>query len=237
MPHGNPGRSADSCQADRIAGRNSGHRSSHSHAFREYARQRPRRRPHQVRRADRDPPSWSPRWRSKSQIVAYIGLATIYGMLGKISESQSHAKQGLSELEKMRREPARQAIRESSVFPADGFEQLERMSHLHRTLTDQNSQGQNSLIRNCLSLNLPHDVQFLFPCREGEPWIARHPQCRSPPRSLCHGHQGDRPKCSLTVILRSDSPPAPPTDRRSRINAMNSISSPPEAAIIESRKR
>ena len=26
-------------------------------------------------------------------------------------------------------------------------------------------------------------------------------------------------------------------DRRSRINAMNSISSPPEAAIIESRKR
>src|SRR5450432_3683500 len=94
-----------------------------------------------------------------------------------------------------------------------------------------------SLIRNCLSLNLPYDVQFLFPCREGEPWIARHPQCCSPPRSLCHGHQGDRPKCSLTVILRSDSPPAPPTDRRSRINAMNSISSPPEAAIIESRKR
>ena len=48
-------------------------------------------------------------------------------MLGKISESQGHAKQGLSELEKMRREPARQAIRESSVFPADSFEQLERM--------------------------------------------------------------------------------------------------------------
>jgi hypothetical protein len=64
---------------------------------------------------------------SKSQVVAYIGLATIYRMLGKISESQSHAKQGLSELEKMRREPAGQAIRESSVFPADSFEQLERM--------------------------------------------------------------------------------------------------------------
>src|SRR5450631_2824752 len=46
-----------------------------------------------------------------------------------------------------------------------------------------------SLIRNCLSLNLPYDVQFLFPCREGEPWIARHPQCCSPPRSLCHGPQ------------------------------------------------
>jgi hypothetical protein len=28
--------------------------------------------------------------------------------------------------------------------------------------------GQNSLIRKCLSLKLPHDVQFLFPCREGE---------------------------------------------------------------------
>jgi hypothetical protein len=31
------------------------------------------------------------------------------------------------ELEKMRREPAGQAIRESSVFPADSFEELERM--------------------------------------------------------------------------------------------------------------
>jgi mannose-6-phosphate isomerase-like protein (cupin superfamily) len=50
-------------------------------------------------------------------------------------------------------------------------------------------------------LKLPYDVQFLFPCREGEAWIARHPQCRSPPRSLCPGHQGDRPKCSLTVNL------------------------------------
>lgn len=29
----------------------------------------------------------------------------------------------------------------------------------------------------------------------------------------------------------------PTTDRRSHINAMNSISSPPEAVIIESRKR
>jgi hypothetical protein len=64
---------------------------------------------------------------SKSQVVAYIGLATIYRMLGKISESQGHARQGLSELVKMRREPAGQAIRESSVFPADSFEQLERM--------------------------------------------------------------------------------------------------------------
>ena len=64
---------------------------------------------------------------SKNQIVAYIGLATIYGMLGKVSESRSYAKQGLLELEKMRREPAGQAIRESSVFPADSFEQLERM--------------------------------------------------------------------------------------------------------------
>lgn len=64
---------------------------------------------------------------SKNQIVAYVGLATIYGMLGKNSESRSYAKLGLSELEKMRREPTGQAIRESSVFPADSFEQLERM--------------------------------------------------------------------------------------------------------------
>ena len=64
---------------------------------------------------------------ANNQIVAYIGLATIYGMLGKISDFQSYAKRGFSELEKMRREPAGRAIRESSVFPADSFEQLERM--------------------------------------------------------------------------------------------------------------
>jgi hypothetical protein len=63
------------------------------------------------------------------------------------------------------------------------------------------------------------------------------PKTSGSPRSRCHGRQGDSPKCSLTVILRSDSPPAPPADRRSRIKAMNSILSPPEAAAIESRKR
>jgi hypothetical protein len=63
---------------------------------------------------------------AKNQIAAYAGLATLYGMVGKRAKAQNYAKLGLSELEDMRRTPEGLALRKSSVFPPDIFEQVER---------------------------------------------------------------------------------------------------------------
>jgi hypothetical protein len=63
---------------------------------------------------------------TKNQIAAYAGLAAIYCMVGKKAEAQNYAKLGLSELEEMRRAPGASALGESSIFPADIFEQVER---------------------------------------------------------------------------------------------------------------
>jgi hypothetical protein len=73
---------------------------------------------------------------AKNQIAAYIGLATIYGLVGKAAEAHKYARLGLSELEKTRQDPASQALRESSIFPADILDQMERQlrSYLAATL-------------------------------------------------------------------------------------------------------
>ena len=63
---------------------------------------------------------------AKNQVAAYAGLAAMYGMIGKTAESHSYAKLGLSELEKMRRDPAAQARRHSTIFPPDILDQAER---------------------------------------------------------------------------------------------------------------
>jgi hypothetical protein len=63
---------------------------------------------------------------AKNQIVAYAGMAAIYGMVGKRVESHNYAKLGLSELEKLQQSQAGRALRESSVFPPDMLDQMER---------------------------------------------------------------------------------------------------------------
>jgi hypothetical protein len=63
---------------------------------------------------------------TKHQIAAYAGLATIYSMVGKNTEARNYAKRGLSELEGLRRAPSASALRESSIFPPDIFEQAEQ---------------------------------------------------------------------------------------------------------------
>jgi hypothetical protein len=71
---------------------------------------------------------------AKNQIAAYAGMAAIYGLVSKKAESHNYAKLGLSELEKMRREPAAQALRDSTVFPADILDQIERQLHTYLEL-------------------------------------------------------------------------------------------------------
>ncbi len=63
---------------------------------------------------------------AKNQIAAYAGLATIYGLVGKEAEAHKYARLGLSELEKMRQDPASRALRDSAIFPADILDQMER---------------------------------------------------------------------------------------------------------------
>lgn len=64
---------------------------------------------------------------AKNQIAAYIGLATIYGLVGKATEAHKYARLGLAEVEKMRRGPLGQALRDrSAIFPADMLDQTER---------------------------------------------------------------------------------------------------------------
>jgi hypothetical protein len=61
----------------------------------------------------------------ENQVAAYAGMATVYGLVGKKAESHNYAKLGLSELEKMKRGPAAQALSDT-IFPADIFDQMER---------------------------------------------------------------------------------------------------------------
>jgi hypothetical protein len=63
---------------------------------------------------------------AKNQIAGYVGLATIYGLCGKTAEAHKYAGLGLSELEIMRQTPAGRALRDSTIFPADIFDQMER---------------------------------------------------------------------------------------------------------------
>jgi hypothetical protein len=61
----------------------------------------------------------------KTQIAAYLGMAIMSGLLGKTTKSQNYATLGLSELEKMRRDPASRAISSSGIFPPDILDQAE----------------------------------------------------------------------------------------------------------------
>lgn len=63
---------------------------------------------------------------AQNQIVAYAGLAAMYGLVGKKAESQKYANLGLLELDKMRADPAAQALRYSTVFPTDILHQAEQ---------------------------------------------------------------------------------------------------------------
>ena len=62
---------------------------------------------------------------AKKQIPAYAGLATVHGLVGKKAEAHKYARLGLSELEKLRQEPASRALRDSGIFPADILDQME----------------------------------------------------------------------------------------------------------------
>ena len=63
---------------------------------------------------------------SKDQIGGYIGMAAIYGLLGVKAQCHEYAKRGLLELQKIKQSTAGRAMRDSTVFPPDMLDQLER---------------------------------------------------------------------------------------------------------------
>jgi hypothetical protein len=63
---------------------------------------------------------------SKDQIAGYIGMATIYELLGVNAQCREYAKRGLLELQNARQSAAGQAMRDSAVFPPDMLDQAER---------------------------------------------------------------------------------------------------------------
>jgi hypothetical protein len=74
---------------------------------------------------------------SKDQIAGYIGMATIYELLGVKAQCHEYAKRGLFELQKVRQSAAGQAmLRDSAVFPPDMLDQAERqlLGYLEGTL-------------------------------------------------------------------------------------------------------
>jgi hypothetical protein len=62
---------------------------------------------------------------SKNQIAGYLGMATVYDLLGVKGKSHEYAKLGLFELDKVKQSEAGQAMRESAVFPANMLESTE----------------------------------------------------------------------------------------------------------------
>jgi hypothetical protein len=62
---------------------------------------------------------------AENQIAAYVGLAAMYASVGKRSESHKFAS-GLDELDKLRADPAGQALRFSTVFPVGMLDEAER---------------------------------------------------------------------------------------------------------------
>lgn len=63
---------------------------------------------------------------SEDQITGYIGMATIYELLGVKAQCHEYAKRGLLELQKIRQSAAGQAMRASSVFSPDMLDHAER---------------------------------------------------------------------------------------------------------------
>jgi hypothetical protein len=64
---------------------------------------------------------------SNDQTGGHIGMATVYGMLGIDAKRREWAERGLLELQRIKQSAAGQAMRHSTVFPPDMFEQEERM--------------------------------------------------------------------------------------------------------------
>ena len=62
---------------------------------------------------------------AKNQIAGYIGMARLYGLVGKTAQSHDWAKRGLLELEEMRRSQTAKALRDSTIFPPDMLDQVE----------------------------------------------------------------------------------------------------------------
>ncbi len=63
---------------------------------------------------------------AENQIAAYVGLAAMYALVGKRSESHKFAKRGLDELDKLRADPAGRAFRFSTVFSVGMLDEAER---------------------------------------------------------------------------------------------------------------
>jgi hypothetical protein len=63
---------------------------------------------------------------SKDQIAGYLGMATIYELLGVQAQCREWAKRGLLELQKTKQSPAGQAMRHSAVFPPDMLDRAEQ---------------------------------------------------------------------------------------------------------------
>jgi|SRR5665213_436917 len=62
----------------------------------------------------------------QNQIAAYTGLAAVYGLVGKIAESQKYAKLGLLELDKIRANLVAVSLRYRTAFPAGMLDQAEK---------------------------------------------------------------------------------------------------------------
>jgi hypothetical protein len=66
---------------------------------------------------------------AKNQIAGYIGMAQLYGLVGKSAQSHDWAKRGLVELEEMRHGFAELGIapfQGSDIIPADALDQMEQ---------------------------------------------------------------------------------------------------------------
>ena len=63
---------------------------------------------------------------AKNQIAGYVGMAALSVLKGDKAECHDYAELGLSELEKMKQDPAAQALRDSTIFPPDILDQAER---------------------------------------------------------------------------------------------------------------
>jgi hypothetical protein len=61
---------------------------------------------------------------AKDQLMAYVGMATLYGLCNKPVECRDYADRGLRELAAGRRDEA--LLVEKGVIPAGAFDQIER---------------------------------------------------------------------------------------------------------------
>jgi hypothetical protein len=63
---------------------------------------------------------------SREQMGGYVGMATLFALLGVQGKSTEYARRGLDELERIRDSDAGRAMSESAVFPQDMHDATER---------------------------------------------------------------------------------------------------------------